>query len=75
MKFNSRSLKDAITAKRKAELSQEKVKQKGVLAQRAFGTGSDWKKNLLRELTKGGEDEIGVQTEMTFEKALEIFNL
>jgi hypothetical protein len=73
-KFNSRSLKDAITAKRKAELAVEKVKQKGVLAQRAFGSGGNWKNNLLRDLTKSEKDEFKLE-EITFEKALEIFNL
>lgn len=73
-KFNARYLKDAIAMKRSSEVGAELIRKKGAAAAQFFGGGGNWQNKILRDLTKGEEDELN-KTQMTFEKALEIFEL
>lgn len=73
-KFNARTLKDILDLKRGEEEAMESLSSKGTSASKLFGDGADWKKDALTELLKGKEDTLNNEP-MTFQKAIEIFNL
>jgi len=70
LKFNSRSMKEAIQMKRANDRANEKIKNDPVMGKMLFGDNADWKEEVVDFLVKGYTAK-----EQKIEKAKEILHL